>query len=59
MRFIYIVMEFNFSRDVNLSTSRWKKHPIITVFFSYPGFIFTTVYRRFFNQFDCFKKGVG
>ena len=44
--FIYIVMEFNFPRDVNLSTSRWEKHPIMTVFFSYPGLRFVMVYRR-------------
>ena len=30
-------MEFNFPSDVNLPTSRWEKHPIMTAFFI-PGF---------------------
>ena len=59
-------MQFYLHREGVQFTSRGNfngigmgKHPTMTAFFSYPGFIFTTVYRRFFNQFDCFKKGVG
>ena len=54
--FIYIVMEFNFPRDVNLSTSRWEKHPIMTAFFFISGSLFCDGISPFLKQFDCFKK---